>query len=94
MHDSLLQKVKELSTEARSAIEDLLGRHLEDDEDLSITTYSRQAVPTGEAREVAESRLRKHFAEADSRGTESTQEVEAAISEALGHVRPGYRERR
>jgi hypothetical protein len=93
MHDALLHKAKEFKPATRAALEDELGRALQDDEEVSILTYAPHDAPTAEAREAASQKLRAYFAEADAQGTDSKEQVEQAIQEAMRSVRPGYRER-
>ncbi|HKQ85170.1 MAG TPA: hypothetical protein VJS43_00220 [Candidatus Acidoferrales bacterium] len=94
MRNALLHKASELKPETRAALERELGRPLQDDEGVSILTYPPHDEPQGEDREAVAQRLRTYFAEADARGTESEEEVEQAIQEAMRSVRPGYRERK
>jgi hypothetical protein len=45
MHDALLHKAKEFKPATRAALEDELGRPLQDDEEVSILTYVPHDAP-------------------------------------------------
>jgi hypothetical protein len=88
MGDIAIHKANELPSDARRAVERVLGRVLEPDEEVSIMAFSPHDAPTGEARQ----KLARQLEDRISRTAESVRHVpedeqEAAIDEALNHVR-------
>lgn len=85
----MVHSVKDMSADQRSAIESLLGRHLRDEEKLSIRpiTVVKEA-PTGEERTRA-ARLYLDSLDhmADRVKDIPDEELDAAINEALEYVR-------
>jgi hypothetical protein len=89
----MIRHVKDLSTDQRVAIESLLGRALGDRERVSIrpVPVSRDAPPLSRRSEVA-AMLRDYFARIDAEQPHAApKELDAAIDEALRHVRPTYK---
>ena len=81
-------KANELPSDARRAVERVLGRVLEPDAEVSIMAFSPHDAPTGEARQ----KLARQLEDRITRTAESVRRVpddeqEAAIDEALNHVR-------
>jgi hypothetical protein len=92
----MLHPVKDLSPEDRRAIENLLGRPLDEDESVSIKSIRPSAIIpprlTPEERKEAIKKLRQYFAKVDAqRKPVSAEEEEAIINEALRSVRRDYR---
>jgi hypothetical protein len=88
MGDIAIHKANELPSDARRAVERVLGRVLEPDEEVSIMAFSPHAAPTGEARRKLARRLEDRISRtAESVRHVSDDEQEAAIDEALHHVR-------
>jgi hypothetical protein len=86
MDNGALRKVTELPTDARHAMEHLLGRSLREDEAISINVY--KPAPTGPAREDASGRLLERIDKTAQRARGVPEkEIEAAIDEAADHVR-------
>jgi hypothetical protein len=88
MGDIAIHNANELPSDARRAVERVLGRVLEPDEEVSIMAFSPHDAPTGEARQ----KLARQLEDRISRTAESVRHVpddeqEAAIDEALNHVR-------
>jgi hypothetical protein len=88
MGDIAIHKANELPSDARRAVERVLGRVLEPDEEVSIMAFSPHDAPNGEARQ----KLARQLEDRISRTAESVRHVpedeqEAAIDEALNHVR-------
>ena len=92
----MLHHVKDLSPEERRAVENLLGRSLEEDESVSIKSIrSSSIIPPKlspeERKEVIE-KLDRYFAKMDAqRKPVSDSEEESIINEALRSTRSGYR---
>jgi hypothetical protein len=78
-----------LSGPVRAAIEDMLGRRLRDDEQISVMAFGVHAAPTGSRR--AE-RARSLKAAMDTLAAKARpvdpQDLESAFDEAMDHVRP------
>jgi len=88
MGDIAIHKANELPSDARRAVERVLGRVLEPDEEVSIMAFSPHDAPTGEARQ----KLARQLEDRITRTAESVHHVpddeqEAAIDDALHHVR-------
>lgn len=89
----MIHSVRDMSADQRSAIESLLGRHLRDEERLSIRPIAvvKEAAPLSRRLEIAQE-LRAYFARIDSQRAEvSEEELDAAIDEALRSVRSSYK---
>jgi hypothetical protein len=88
MENIAIQKANELPSDARRAVEQVLGRALEHDEEVSIMAFSPHEAPTGEARQALARRLEDRIARTAERVRDvSTEEQEAAIDEVVNHVR-------
>jgi len=86
MQNGALRKVAELSPDTRHAMENLLGRPLRDDEAVSVNIY--KPAPTGAARTEASQRLRERIDKTARRVNGVPEaEIDAAIDEAVDHVR-------
>ena len=87
----MICNAKDLSPDQKAAIEELLGRRVQEGEAVSIRAFEPAAVPHQRKLEIADE-LRKYFAEVDaSRKPVSEEEAEDIITEAMRSVRPGYR---
>jgi hypothetical protein len=86
----MVHQVKDLSADQRLAIESLVGRPLRDDESLTIRpSHILKEAPTGKERERLFRQYQDHLDELARRVTNvSEDEIEAAIDEAVKHVRP------
>jgi hypothetical protein len=88
MGNIAIHKASELPSDARRAVELVLGRVLESDEEVSIMAFSPHAAPSGEARQALARQLEDRITRtADSVRDVPDEEQEAAINEALNHVR-------
>lgn len=95
MREAIFQKARDFSPNDRAAVERVLGRPLSDEEEVSIVAYPPPRHVTAAEKDKAAAALQRHFAEADARGVADEAEVDAAILEAMQHVRkPGYREQK
>jgi hypothetical protein len=87
----MVHKAKDLSTEQKLVIESLLGRHVLDDEAISVRAVKPPALSDQQKHELAQ-QLRKYFAEVDAhRHPGSAKEAEDILTEAIRSSRPGYR---
>ena len=88
MGNIAIHKANELPADARRAVERVLGRVLEPDEEVSIMASSSHSAPTGKARQKLARRLQNRINKtAVSARDVPDEEQEAAIDEALRHVR-------
>ena len=84
-------KVNDMAAAERHAIESLLGASLNADQQVFVMAYTPTAEPSDAARQVARAGLSEIFAKIDKYAAEhgiSEEEAEAAIEEAMQHVRP------
>ena len=87
----MIHKAKDLSPEQKVAIESLLGRHVLDDDAISVCVIEPPALSDHQKHELAE-QLRKYFAEVDARRHPgSAEEAEEILTAAIRSSRPGYR---
>jgi hypothetical protein len=78
-----------LAPPIKAAIESLVGRSLEDDEQVSVRAFRPHEAPKGQAHGRAVRRLEEHLDLMAGRVKDVSQdETEAAIEEALRQVRP------
>lgn len=88
MENIAIQKANELPSETRRAVERVLGRVLEHDEEVSIMAVSPHAAPVGEARLALARQLEDRISKTAERVRDvSSQQQDAAIDEAVNHVR-------
>ena len=90
----MIRNAKDLSLEQKAVIEGLLGRHVLDNEAISIRAIEHPAL-SDQQRQEQTAALRKYFSEVDSRRRPgSPEEAEEILSEAIRNSRPGYRPHR
>jgi hypothetical protein len=92
MGNIAIHKANDLPSDARRVVEHVLGRVLEPDEEVSIMAFSPHDAPTGESRQ----KLARQLEDRITRTAESVRHVpddeqEAAIDDALNHVRANPR---
>jgi len=76
----------------RSALEELLGRPLSDDEAVSVRAYHPHEAPSAAEQRAVADELRRYFTAIDERAKDiSESEQEEILNEAIRSVRPGYR---
>lgn len=82
----------ELTREERALVEKLVGRPLGDDEVINVRTFRARAAPTGQRKREAARELKRQLdALAERVRNVPPEDVDAALDEALKHVRPTYR---
>ncbi len=82
MQDLITEKAAKLPPEFRAAAERLLGRALDDDEEITLMAFPRHE---------AARRLDQYSRKMTERVSDiSDQELEDTLDEAMRHVRPGY----
>jgi hypothetical protein len=90
MQDLSIVKTGDLSPATKEVFEALLGRHLRDDEEVSIWASGPHEAPTGEARRDAWNRLDQHLdVMASKAGGGPSEELEQLVDEICGDVRYG-----
>jgi hypothetical protein len=67
MQQTSLYKAKTLSSPGRTALEQLLGRSLDDNEAISVRAYQPKEGPTAEQQRAIADELRRHFAKIDEK---------------------------
>jgi hypothetical protein len=89
MENVSINLARDLPASARSAVENLLGRSLRDDEEVSIMALEPHPAPSGEARRASADRLRGALDQLAHKAQDVADgEVDAAIDEAMDHIRP------
>jgi hypothetical protein len=95
MEQSSLHSARRLSPPVRSALEQLLGRPLGDNEAISVRAYEPHEAPSKEQQRALADELRQYFARIDSKSKDIPEnEREEILDEAIRSVRPGYRSTR
>jgi len=83
--------VSDLPASERQTLEGMLGQHLSSDQRVFIMAYTPDAVPEKSLREAARAGLQEIFEKVDERAKThgiAPEEAEAALEEAMQHVRP------
>jgi hypothetical protein len=91
MNAMVTHSVNDIPDAARRALEDLLGRHLEANQKVCLVVISPPQEPDEETRRQAVERIRRRQAKTDQHMAElgiTTEEFNAAVDEALEHIRP------
>jgi hypothetical protein len=89
MENIAVNKAGDLSRRVRAAIEDMLGRALGDDEQISVMAFRPHTAPTGAARSASAARLRDAMDNLAGKALPVGQDdLEDALREAMDHVRP------
>jgi hypothetical protein len=92
MEQSSLHSARRLSPLVRRALEQLLGRALDDAEAISVRAYQPHEAPSLEQQRALAGELRQYFAKADPKSKDICEsEQEEILDEAIRSVRPGYR---
>ncbi|MGH9451607.1 MAG: hypothetical protein ACRD11_13890 [Terriglobia bacterium] len=88
MQNIVIQKVHELSADARQAVERVLGRTLREEEEVSIMAFSPHDAPDGPDRQALARKLEQRMKKTANRVKNVPDEqVEEVINEAVDHVR-------
>jgi len=88
MGDIAIRKANDLPSDARRAVERILGRSLKPNEEVSIMAFAPHEAPAGEARHALARQLEDRVTRTAARVRDvPDDEQEAAINEALNHVR-------
>ena len=88
MRNVSIQKASDLSEAVKSAVEQLLGRAVAPDEEISVTAVPPQSVPPSEGRAAVARNLEAFLnRRADKVNGVPDEQIDAAIDEALRDVR-------
>lgn len=85
------RNVTDLQPPDRQALEHLLGNSLQGNEQVFIMAYAREAKPDETARAAALERIKQVQSAVEKYAAEhgiTAEEAEAAVDEAMEHVRP------
>ena len=92
MHNVRIQKAGDLPQSVKSAIEQLLGRAIGADEEVSVAAVPPQQVPPSHSRAAVSEKLEAFL---DRRAAKvrnvSDEELDAAVDEAVDHARHSRR---
>lgn len=91
MESNTSRNVNDLQAPERETLEGILGQHLSSEQRVFIMTYTPNSVPEESVREAARAGLQRTFGKVDQYAAEhgvTPEEAEAAVEEALQHVRP------
>ncbi|MGA2032112.1 MAG: hypothetical protein ABSG68_07655 [Thermoguttaceae bacterium] len=91
MESTSSRNVTDLPATERQVLEGMLGQPLSPDQRVFVMAYTPSAVPEESVREAARERLRRTFEKVDQYAAAhgvTPEEAEAAIDEAMEHVRP------
>ena len=81
-------KASELPQSLKSAVEQLLGRAIDADEEVSIAAVPPQQIPPAANREVMAEKLEAFLNRRAAKvGNTSDEELDAAVDAAVDHVR-------
>jgi hypothetical protein len=87
----MIRNAKDLSPDQKAAIESLLGRHILEDEEISVHAIQPPPLSSQSRKEITE-RLKKYCADVDARRKPgSAEEAEEILNEAMRSARPSYR---
>ena len=89
MENVSINLARDLPASARSAVENLLGRSLRDDEEVSIMALDPHLAPSGDARRTSAELLRGALDQLALKAQDVAEgEVDDAVDEAMNHIRP------
>ena len=92
MQNVSIQKAEDLSKTVKSALESLLGRTLEADEEISIMAYRPHEAPQGPVRDqLAQSLTEQMDHMAERVKNASDDELDEILDEGMRSARPDYR---
>ncbi len=89
--EPLLRNINDIESADRQALEHLLGRPLSADQQVFIMAFTSGETPDAATREQARSRLQETLAATEQHASDAqvtAEEADAAVEEAMQHVRP------
>ena len=91
MHNVSIQKAEDLSAAVKSALESLLGRPLEADEEISVMAFRPHEALQGPVRDQLARQLNQQMdAMAERAKDASDHELDEILNDAMRSARPGY----
>jgi hypothetical protein len=88
MQNVSIRKANELSQRVKSAVEELLGRPIDDNEEVSVIAVPPQRIPPSVDRAAVVQELETFLnRRAEKTMHVSDEEIDAAVDEAVDHVR-------
>ena len=88
MHNVSIQKASELHPRLKSAVEQLLGRPIDADEEVSIAAVPPQQIAPSKNRASVAEKLEGFLSRRAAKVSDvSDDELDAAIDEAIDHLR-------
>lgn len=95
MQQTSLQVAKQLTPVVREAVEQLLGRTLRDDEEISVRAYEPHEAPSQAVQNSIAEELGRLLQEVDRKSDRiDPSDREELLDDAIRSVRPAYRSRR
>jgi hypothetical protein len=95
MQNVSIQKAEDLSAAVKSALESLLGRPLEADEEVSVMALRPHQAPQRPARDELAQRLNEQMDTMAQRVRDaSNHELDEILDAAMRSARPAYRRRK
>jgi hypothetical protein len=94
MESTSSYNVNDLPATERQTLEGMLGQPLSPDQRVFVMAYTPSAVPDESVREAAAAGIQRTFEKVDEHAAAhgvSPEEADAALEEAMGHVRPRKR---
>jgi len=92
MQNVSIQKAEDLSAAVKSALESLLARPLEADEEVSVMAFRPHEAPQGPVRDQLAHRLNEQMdAMADRAKQAPDDELDGILDDAMRSARPSYR---
>lgn len=92
MQNVSIHKTEDLSVAVKAALESLLGRSLEPDEEISVMAFRPHDAPHGASRDQLGQRLSKQMNAMAERIKDSPDnELDEILDDAMRSARPGYR---
>ena len=95
MQNISIQKAEFLSAEVKSALESLLGRPLEEGEEISVLAFRSHKAPQAAVRQELGERLTDMMDTMAQRVQQAPdEELDEILDDAMRSARPGYRPRK
>ncbi len=92
MQNVSIQKAEDLSAAVKSALESLLGRPLQPDEEVSVMAFRPHEAPQGPVRNQLAQRLNEQMDAMAERVKDAPEdELDEILDDAMRSARPGYR---
>ena len=89
--ESVVHNVSDIQAGEKHWLEKLLGQHLEDGQQVFIMVLKPGVMPDDDARRRAAANMERTFAQTDAYARDggiTQDEADAAVQEAMDHVRP------